>query len=184
MGCAARCLASGLVPVDAKVFAEIRAMATGQLPLQAAKTPAPGTRMKGTAQAAAQGTMKPLAASGNSSPDPASAPDNSSVAKPGVASSAPGVQLEERLSHDLPLETSVPGSNAAGGMAGSGVPGPPVAQDATGAQFEEIFPDAQHHQGHISEDNVHQVGPASTPGSASAACWSVCSVNTSPAVRQ
>lgn len=75
---------------------------------------------------------------------------------PPVPPTAPGVQLAEELSKDVPSQTSVAGSGTAqagGDVAGDG---PQVAQDAAGVQFEEIFPDAQWHQKGISEDNVHQ----------------------------
>ena len=160
----ARCVASGTVPVDPQTFADIVAMAQGRLPDQASRTPTPGARIDDPLAAAAQvgpahstSSFPPPIASGHgSSPLPGGSTGGNGVGPP-VPPTAPGVQLAEELSKDVPSQTSVPGSDAvhAGGDVAGGA-GPQVAQDATGVQFEEIFPDAQWHQEGISEDNVHQ----------------------------
>ncbi|KAK9846055.1 hypothetical protein WJX84_010500, partial [Apatococcus fuscideae] len=138
---AARCVASGTVPVDLQTLDDIKSMAQGRMRQQSAATPTPGARIDDPLAAAAQ-----------------------------VAPTAPGVQLGEDLSKDVPTQELVPGSSAPEAGSGGVGQGPQVASDAAGVQFEEIFPDAQWHQADISEDNVHQ--PASPSSAAQAAASS------------
>lgn len=161
----ARCVASGTVLMDPQTFGDILAIAQGHMPSQASMTPTPGARIDDPLAAAAQistdypapSPTSPMPSSSNgSSPLPGGSMGGNGVGPP-VASTAPGVQLAEELSKEVPSQTSVPGSGAA--QAGGDVAGeapPQLAQDATGVQFEEIFPDAQWHQEGISEDNIHQ----------------------------